>query len=127
MQRPEVHCSELLHAPPSATAWAQVPLTQFAPATHGSFSPDVSPGAGVKPKQVWPIAAGAAHTKFAHTAVPAQSLSLTQLVPIGNGSPQVWVVVSHARPASQLAVAQLWPRSAYAAQTAVAVPPVNPQ
>ncbi len=117
-QSPEAHWSELLHAPPSATAGAHVPLTQFAPATHGFFCPDVSPGAGVKPKQLWPVAAGAVQTKVAHTAVPAQSLSRAQLAPMANGAPHVWLVGSHARPAPQLTLAQLWPLCAYAVHTA---------
>jgi hypothetical protein len=127
--RPDAHWSELVHAPPFATAVTHAPFTQFAPATHGFFSPDVSPGAGVKPKQLWPIAAGAAHTKLVlHTAAPAQSLPIWQAAPIASGSPQVSVLIWHARPLSQLAPAQLWPRSAYAVQTAVFVPLVlNPQ
>jgi hypothetical protein len=84
----------------------------------------VSPGVGVKPKQGWPSAAGAAQTKLVeHVAVPAQSLSVPQAAPIANGAPQIWVPGWHARPTSQLAVAQLWPLSAYAMQTAVFVPP----
>ncbi len=121
-QSPEAHCSEVVHAPPLATAWAHVPATQLAPATHGFFSPDVSPGAGVKPKQLWPMADGAVHTRSEHRAVPAQSLSAVQLAPIANWAPQVWVLGWQARPTSQLTVAQLWPLSAYATQTAVPVP-----
>jgi hypothetical protein len=109
-QTPDAHWSELVQAPPSATAGVHVPFTQFAPEAHGFFWPDVSPGAGVKPKQLWPVAAGAAHTKLVeHTAVPAQSLSVVQAAPIANCGPQSRVLGSHASPMAQSVVAQLWP------------------